>query len=346
LADEVRRLGVDPEWLRTVQAEPRGVYFSEHLTFLPTLFAKLGHFGGPAALQRALLLQAQLRRRLALQTGAPTGWGIFTSLDFAVANHGVTSGFYVSLGDGTGGQVSRQRFLSCEELKSFTHRGFRDVWICGKRLQTVLGSLDRAIGTAKPLARQRPAYSRRLKALEALRSAFVLTLRATLGDEERVGLTSIHYAPFIAELNRRFVMSLGFRDDFAVTESTAANLLPTHGVFDWARLLSIFLKKGLQDEGEPVLRLRGPTRAFRNLKLQHIGPSGITLVDSRDGEVFRLEALVEESRAAVHQGLPPTLLPGAPLRYWATRALGLALLLDNGMRYEKLERLSRALQDP
>ncbi len=391
LYEDALHLGIDPVWVRQLLNEPVRVALSEQVMPLPTLFAKLGQFGSPAALARSLYTIQNLAQRLELADSSigPVKLGQITSLDHGVTFKDITSGFYFLVplvSPGVDQETIQGRHLfSSQEKKRFNGAAYRDLVVTTDKILDVIKSIDEVLSysqraaqksvsaaerqrafndesrekqfpvTSEQAARVEEGFRKgaRLFATAAAASAFVTDCSGALQD---LGIPAgakgvrVNYCDFVSAYNARLVGRFLPEFNFETVHTDHANTLPIFGITNWNLFLTRVFDSGMIRPDEPILRLRvaepGKDVEYRSLVCAARSEREVSLIDKYSGVEYRLGELIDQSRDAVLAGKPPLLVPIASLRYLVNYTLSSSIYLDDGMPYDKVQRLHRAMRDP
>lgn len=384
LYDEVQRLGVSPDYMRTYHATPRRVAMSEQCFFLPTLFAKLGDYGSPNALRGALATMQTIADRIEDLRGQRPQIGMLTSPDFQVTFKGPASGFFIRVPVWAHGQeeerVEGRQLFSGSERSAYNDVAFRDLTLAPGKIAEVQGDIERyRFELLREAKRVATARDRQVEFNEASKKAGRPIedemLRRVAQAEKRISLVDQRitaaneflddllksvdavpvaetgrrsYLAVMSELNRRFAARLLGKDSFETIPSEHANQLLTFGIEHWPTFLQRFIAVGLLQPNEPFAFLRhdseGTPPRYLPVTVTRITPREVQ-VQVRGRDPQPIDELVEMGREALAQGAPLMLVPRASIRYWMNYAVTPNVHLDDGMPYELLTRLQHALTD-
>lgn len=151
---------------------------------------------------------------------------------------------------------------------------------------------------------------------------------------------SVKYWDLITDFNTRFSQLIVPSLPFQSVSCHGIDSLATLGVEDWNLFLTTLIETGLIAPNEPILRHRLANGKHEMLLIDDL--SHETVRSRETGAVYSIDALVEESRESLASTGSMTLLPIAVMRYWAMYVVGNGIILEDGMPYEKLNRVHQA----
>lgn len=282
-------------------------------------------------------------------------------------------------------RLQGRHFFSNKDVKHFKGVGYRDLSIAVAKLDEILGlfrqqgGYDRAEGLKQLDASARQAgfndrrrladgevtpemerrvvdskyrgeqRHRRADAADAFIEDFEGAVKSC-GVIAGASGPRVSYSEFIARLNEALGARILPNGKFTVSFGEHLNTLPSFGVQNWPLFLTKFTESGILQPGESVLRFRvaepGRDPEYKNLAIAELSRYRIVLADRESGQRHDLADLVERSRESLLAGGPPLLIPTAVMRYWGNYAMSSSLGLDDGMPYEKIRRVDRAMHDP
>jgi hypothetical protein len=167
------------------------------------------------------------------------------------------------------------------------------------------------------------------------------------------GSSIIRYDAFVSEINRLFVKlfstpiqternEANFREH-QTTSTQIVDNLATSGISDWKKFLSAFYDSGILKRGEPIFRRVDDSGKMRMMVIDNFDK--LTFRDTSNGTIHNIQSLVDESKISLNESNFPRLVPVAVLRYWAMLVVGNGIVLEDGMPYQKINRVFRAAQD-
>lgn len=281
--------------------------------------------------------------------------------------------------------IQGRHLFSGKDKKRFNGAGYRDLSVAVGKVEEVLEAIDhvyqfahkeglknvdaaerqRAFNiesrernfpvTEEQAGRVESALRRGARFLDtaAAANAFLEDCAGALRDSGGLGpdrAERVDYCQFISHLNARLAQRFLGDRVFETAHTEHVNSLPCFGIKDWGTFLGKFFKAGIFHADEPVLRWRvdepGRDIDYRSLAVVENNGHGIVLADRFSKTQYRLDDLVERSRESVLAGGPPLLIPIASMRYWVNYAMTSSISMDDGMPYDKIQRLQRAMQDP
>lgn len=267
--------------------------------------------------------------------------GYLSSRHHVVTFHGITESFHLSLPGSEGPE--RKWLFSTGERKRFDASGYLDLALSKDRLEEFRAGFIVLAGVA-PEAGQR-------RAAEFLVSDWDRAI--AMSDKAADG--SIAFCEFVPHLNAALVERYGLAEGtFESRFHDVVDGLATVGVSNWPRFVTQLLRSGALDPQDTVLRLRtfnskGLPR-YLSLHLESPGDDfdrrGDVIHADKDSKApgsYSLNDLVSRSQASLRDGNGITLVPAAPICYWANFAVGNVLgFLDGSVNY-RLHRVARAM---
>jgi hypothetical protein len=164
---------------------------------------------------------------------------------------------------------------------------------------------------------------------------------------------AISYMNFIASFNGRFVDRVQPGQPFPTFFNDTVDALPSLGVRSWPRFITKLLESGVFSDGDALCRLRmtderGVVR-YANVWLEEVSPTSVRVFVRGGGsssQAYRLEDLAESSAQSVARGEGPILTPVGRLRYLANLAWSPSVIQYDGMEFEPISRVLRAMASP